>query len=62
MPADEVMLFSNDYLQTLDGEQDEGCLIVDDEGRVYAFDSGNWSYDEYSDGWDGERWGDDWDD
>lgn len=62
LPADEVMPFSEDYLQALEGECDEAYLIVDDEGRAYAFNPADWSYDEHSDGWDGERWGDDWDD
>lgn len=62
LSAGEVMLFSNDYLRSLDGGQDEDILVVDDEGRAYALAPANWSYDEYSDGWDGERWSDDWDD
>lgn len=62
LPADEVMPFSKDYMQALVGERDEECFIVDEEGRAYALNPADWSYDEYSDGWDGERWGDDWDD
>ena len=62
MPAEEVMRFSAEYMR-MAGE--DGCSryhIVDGEGRVYTFDPAEWDYDEQADGWNGERWFDDWDD
>ena len=61
IPTDELMAYSKEYVQALEAEHEDGYRIVDDEGRVYAFDSNEWAYDETSPGWEGERWADDWD-
>lgn len=61
IPTDELMAYSKEFVQALEAEHEDGYRIVDDEGRVYAFDSNEWDYDETSPGWDGERWADDWD-
>lgn len=62
MPTGEIMAFSEDYCQALEYENAASYRISDVEGRIYAFDPAQWSYDEQSCGWDGERWDDDWDD
>ena len=62
MPPDEVMRFSDEYVRLAETEASDEYRIVDDEGRAYSFDPKEWDYDEQADGWDGERWGDDWDD
>lgn len=56
------MLFSSEYVRINEAVSREEYLIVDDEGRPYAFDPAEWDYDEHADGWDGEGWADDWDD
>ena len=33
--------------------------IYDEDGREYTWDPHAWDYDEFADGWDGERWSDD---
>ena len=62
MPTDELMAYSKEYVQALEAEHEDGYRIIDDEGRVYSFDSAERDYDETSPGWDGEGWADDWDD
>ncbi|MBR2683142.1 MAG: hypothetical protein IKE22_07755 [Atopobiaceae bacterium] len=60
LTTEEVMAFSQAYMQAAEAERDEAYRIVDDKGRTYVFDPAEWDYDERSDGWDGERWADDW--
>ncbi len=62
MPTEEVMSFAAEYARAAQSEGLEAYRIVDDEGRAYAFDPIEWDYNERVDGWDGERWADDWDD
>ena len=62
MPAEEVMSFSAEYVRTADADCSETYRITDDEGRTYVFNPDEWDYDEHANGWDGERWADDWDD
>lgn len=62
LPAEEVMRFSAEYARTTEAENRDEYRIVDDEGRVYTTRPSEWDYDEYADGWDGERWTDDWSD
>lgn len=62
MPIEEIMAFSEDYRQALEYENLARYCISDEEGRTYTFDPAQWDYDEQSCGWDGERWGGDWDD
>lgn len=57
-----VMAFSKEYRSMRDVRHDEAYRIVDDEGRVYAFDPVEWDYDEHVVGWNGEGWSDDWGD
>lgn len=59
--VEEVMAFSTEYARA-QAESAEACRIVDDEGHVYTFDSAEWDYDELANGWDGERWDDEWSD
>lgn len=60
LSTEEVMAFSQTYLQAAEAERDEAYHIVDDEGCTYVFDPAEWDYDEQSDGWYGEWWADDW--
>ena len=77
LPKEEVMAFSEEYLRLSKTEERGGHRIVDEDGRVYAFDSGGrdvdegypftfnpneWNYDEQAAGWGGERWSDGWND
>ena len=62
LETDEIMRFSNDYLRALDSEAADQYCIADERGHVYTFNEREWEYDEQADGWDGERWGDDWND
>lgn len=62
MPAAEIMAFSSEYVRTTEAEAGDGYRIVDEDGREYTFDPAEWDHDEQADGWDGERWSDDWDD
>ena len=62
LPREEVMAFSEEYRLSFVAAEREGYRIVDDEGRVYAFNPTEWDYDEQADGWDGEGWSDDWND
>lgn len=62
MPASEVMPFSKNYLQAIENNGTETHCVVDDDGREYSFDPAQWNYNEYSNGWNGERWSDDWED
>ena len=62
LPKEEVMAFSKEYHLALDAGDEGAYSIVDDEGRVYAFDPDEWDYDEHVTGWDDERWSDDWND
>lgn len=61
MPAEDVMQFSNEYRQDVSAECDADYRITDEEGRVYTFSEAEWEYDEYSSGWEGEGWSDDFD-
>lgn len=61
LEPEAIMRCSADYRRALESG-DAVCLIVDDEGRTYAFDERTWDYDEQADGWSGERWADDLDD
>lgn len=58
---EEVMAFSHEYQRVIDAQRSGQYRIADEQGRVYAFDPAEWDYDEWADGWDGERWGDDLD-
>lgn len=60
LTTEEVMAFSQAYMQAVEAERDDAYRIVDDVGRTYVFDPAEWDYDEQSDGWYGERWADDW--
>ncbi len=60
--TEEVMSHSAEYVRSTEAEGFDAYRITDDEGRVYTYDPAKWDYDEQSDGWDGERWADDWDD
>lgn len=62
LETDEVMCHSIDYLRALDAEPVSGYRIADERGHVYTFNEREWEYDEQADGWDGERWIDDWND
>ena len=62
LEADEIMRHSIDYLRALDAEPVSGYRIADEHGHVYTFNEREWEYDEQADGWDGERWSDDWND
>ncbi|MBO7674460.1 MAG: hypothetical protein J6S63_05570 [Atopobiaceae bacterium] len=62
MPPVEVMRFSDEYARMAETGVSSEYQIVDDEGRVYSFDPEKWDYDEHANGWDGERWDDDWGD
>ena len=62
LPKGEVMAFSEEYRLAQKAENEGAYRIVDDEGRVYTFGPAEWDYDERADGWNGERWSDDWDD
>ena len=62
MPAEELMRFSAAYVRAYETQSRSAYRIVDDEGHLYVFDPSEWEYDEQADGWDGERWADDWDD
>ena len=62
LPAEEVMKFSSEYVRTAETEASEAYRIADDEGHAYVFEPADWDYDELADGWNGERWTDDWDD
>jgi len=62
MPAEEVMRFSAEYMRAAEAGDGGEYRIVDDEGRAYTFDSAEWDFDEYVDGWDGARWSDGWGD
>ena len=62
MPAGEVMRFSAEYMRAAEAGDGGEYRIVDDEGRAYTFDSAEWDFDEYVDGWDGEGWSDGWGD
>ena len=62
LPKESVMAFSREYRLSLDAVEQGEYRIVDDEGRVYAFNSAEWDHDEMVDGWDGERWSDDFGD
>lgn len=59
LPVNEVMRFSAEYVRATEAEATGEYRIVDDEGHVYTFDPNEWDYDEYADGWGGERWHDD---
>lgn len=59
-PIEDVMAFSPEYVRA-GIAQEEPYRIVDDDGREYVYDPA-WDYDEYANGWDGERWADDWND
>ena len=62
LETDEIMRCSDEYLQALNAASSDEYRIVDDEGRVYTFSPSEWEYDERANGWDGERWSDDWND
>lgn len=62
LPTEEVMKFSSEYVRAAETEASEVYRIADDEGHAYVFDPADWDYDELADGWNGERWSDDWDD
>ena len=62
LPTEEVMQFSSEYVRAAETEASEVYRIADDEGHAYVFDPAGWDYDELADGWNGERWADDWDD
>lgn len=53
------MRHSEEYARATEIENACEYRIVDDEGRIYAFDPTEWDYDEQANGWDGERWADD---
>lgn len=59
MSPEDVMAFSDEYVRAQEAS-DGAYRIVDDEGRAYTFDPAEWDYDEQADGWNGERWSDDW--
>lgn len=61
MPWDEVMAFSDAYVEAREAEG-YTYRIADEQGKVYSFDASEWDEDEQADGWDGERWSDDWND
>ena len=61
LPKEEVMAFSEEYRLARDAEAEGAYHIVDGEERVYAFNPAEWDYDEQATGWNGEGWGDDWD-
>lgn len=61
MPTEAVMLYSDDYRQAEEADRNEEYRIVDDAGCTYVFDEREWDYDEYTSGWNGEGWADDWD-
>ncbi|MDO4798251.1 MAG: DUF6323 family protein [Coriobacteriales bacterium] len=58
LAPEEVMAFSAEYQRVIDAQRSEAYRIADDQGRVYVFDPAEWDYDEWADGWDGEKWGD----
>ena len=62
LPREEVMAFSDEYRSSFAIAAQGEYRIVDDEGRVYAFDPVEWEYDERADGWNGEDWAGGWDD
>ena len=62
LEPDEIMRHSPSYAQAADASDSLEYRIVDDEGRIYSLDSAEWDYDELADGWNGERWADDWND
>ena len=62
LETDEIMRHSSDYLRALDIETADEYRISDEHGRVYTFNEHEWEYDERADGWNGERWSDDWND
>lgn len=62
LSKEEVMAYSEEYRNQLNEADCGEYRIVDDEGREYSFDPAEWEYDEQADGWDGERWSDDFGD
>ena len=36
----------------------EAYSVTDDEGKTYRWEGGEWAYDEFACGWNGERWED----
>lgn len=62
MPAEDVMVFSDEYVRAIEAERSAEYRIVDYEGHEYTFDPAEWDYDEQADGWNGEKWADDWKD
>ena len=77
LSKEAIMAFSEEYLHSTKAEERGGHHIVDEDGRVYTFDSGGrgvdegytfsfnlneWNYDEQAAGWGGERWSDGWND
>lgn len=62
MPAEEVMQHSEEYVQAAAVQRNGEFRITDDEGRAYTFNTADWEYEEYANGWEGERWSDDFDD
>lgn len=70
LSAEDVLRFSGEYRReraaaNADSRQtpmDCACQVIDGDGNVYALDPEAWSYDEFADGWDGEKWGGDLDD
>lgn len=62
MSTADIMAFSGEYVQATEAAIADKYRIVDEEGREYSLDPAEWDYDEQADGWDGERWSDDWND
>ncbi len=61
LPTEDLMVFSKTYQQIQDNAEETTYRIVDDAGRSYTFDPTEWEYDEAAPGWNGEKWGDDFD-
>lgn len=59
-PTEGTMAHSKSYRQAQEETERSGHRITDDEGRTYTFDPAKWEYDETAPGWDGEKWGGDW--